>query len=169
MPKPHQRNPKLLKGPAPFLKGIGLNHKTPSEILPYNKNCAAMTFSRVLGIGVHATIHYLVGKGWISKGTQLEQDSVILYVLGCLGLAEQYRDEEWRTVQVNLAALQDGRYFAMNYGPNGSTAKDAMGHAFAIVKNGGWAVYGNNSEQPARPYRDAIHPTHKISVYGPRT
>lgn len=160
--------PVLKPLPAPStLKGAALNNKAPAQLLPYDKNCAAMTFSRVLGIGVYATINHFIGKGWISKGTQLENDEVILYVINHLGLAEQYKDEEWRTVRAGLLALKDGKYFAMNYGVRGSTVGDAKGHAFAIVKHGGWSVYGNNSETPDKAYRDTIHETHKISVYGP--
>lgn len=155
--------------PASVLDGAVLNDRAPREILPYDKNCAAMTFSRVLGIGVYATINHFVTKGWIAKGTDLENDEKILAILGHLGLEQQFKDEKWSTAKPKLSALKDGRYYGMNYGTRGSTAGDASGHAFAIVKKGGWGVFGNNSERSDRTYLSTIHPDHKISVYGPIT
>jgi hypothetical protein len=154
--------------PASVLDGAVLNNRAPREILPYDKNCVAMTFSRLLGIGVYATINHFVTKGWIARGTDLENDEKVTAIIGHLGLEKQFRDEKWSAVKPKLSALRDGRYYGMNYGPRGS-ASGATGHAFAIVKKGGWGVFGNNSERSDRTYLSTIHPDHLISVYGPIT
>jgi hypothetical protein len=153
--------------PATVLRGQVIDNSAPSEVLPYDKNCAAMTFSRVLGIGVYATINHFVTKGWIAKGTDLENDNKILAIIEHLGLEEQFKDQPWSAAKPKLSALRDGRYYGMNYGTRGSTPKDAKGHAFAIVKKGGWGIFGNNSEKKDQTYASTIHPDHKISVYGP--
>lgn len=177
--------------PASVLDGVVLNNTAPSEILPYDKNCAAMTFSRLLGIGVYATINHFVTKGWIAKGTDLENDEKILAIIGHLGLEEQFTDLAWSAAKPRLSALRDGRYYGMNYGTRGSTVGDASGHAFSIIKQGSrtatvrkvekviargsWGVFGNNSEKkgkngkPGETYLSTIHPDHLISVYGPIT
>jgi hypothetical protein len=177
--------------PASVLDGVVLNNRAPSEILPYDKNCAAMTFSRLLGIGVYATINHFITKGWIAKGTDLENDEKILAIIGHLGLKKQCKDEPWSAVKPKLSALRDGRYYGMNYGIRGSEVGDASGHAFAILKKGrrtevvkkgeqviakgSWGVFGNNSEKkgkdgkPGETYLSTIRPDHLISVYGPIT
>ena len=143
---------------------------TPLEMLPYDKNCVAMTFSRLLKQHVHATVRDFVERGWITSGTELENDNKIEYVIAKLGLTERYREKTWSTVKAGMKAMPNGRYFAMNWKMSGNTGVSASGHAFTIiVKDRSVGVYGNNAEVTGSAYISAIHPDHKISVYGPYT
>ncbi|MBD8879558.1 hypothetical protein IHE49_03580 [Rhodanobacter sp. 7MK24] len=156
---------------AQVITGEALDYSQPDGMLPYDKNCVAMTFSRLLGVGVYPTINFLIRKGWITRASDLENDTTINKVIEKLALAARYADTPWETVKVGMQGMQDGRYYATNWGPSGSSG--GRGHAFAIVKKGGIGVYGNNQEvkqsesSPSRPYHQSIHATHKISVYGP--
>jgi len=156
---------------AKILENQKLDYSQPSNILPYDKNCVAMTFSRLLGVGVYPTINFFLQKGWISKASDLENDGMINKIIKELNLAECYVDSSWAAVKTGMQGYKDGRYFATNWGPSGSAGGN--GHAFAIIKKGGIGVYGNNQEVKqssngsSRPYHQAINETHKISVYGP--
>jgi hypothetical protein len=148
-----------------------LDYSQPANMLPYDKNCVAMTFSRLLGVGVYPAINFLLKKGWIKKASDLENDTTIDTVIKNLDLKERYVDAAWTTVKVGMKGMPDGRYYATNWGPGGSSG--GKGHAFSIIKNGGVGIYGNNQEvkkseqREAKPYHQSLHETHLVSVYGP--
>ncbi|MHB1058854.1 MAG: hypothetical protein ACYC0F_13335 [Rhodanobacter sp.] len=156
---------------ARVMSGEVLDYKQPSNMLAYDKNCVAMTFSRLLGVGVYPAINFLMKKGWIGKASDLENDTTINTVIEKLGLEERYVDTPWVTVKVGMKGMPDGRYYATNWGPAGSSG--GKGHAFSIIKKGGVGIYGNNQEvkkserNESKPYHQALHVTHKVSVYGP--
>jgi hypothetical protein len=148
-----------------------LDYSQPENMLLYDKNCVAMTFSRLLGVGVYPAINFLLKKGWIKKASDLENDTTIDTVIQNLDLEARYVDAAWTTVKVGMKGMPDGRYYATNWGPGGS--KGGKGHAFSIIKKGGVGIYGNNQEvkkseqRDSRPYHQALHETHLVSVYGP--
>ncbi|HEV2150210.1 MAG TPA: hypothetical protein VGR37_22620 [Longimicrobiaceae bacterium] len=151
--------------PATILTGETLNNHVVKDMLPYDKNCVAMAFSRVLGIGVYATLNHFVSKQWISRASDLENINKLDKVLKGLGLKACYDDKTW-SIETGMKGQGDGRYFAVNWGVNGKTGSDPKGHAFAIVKKGGIGIAGNNAEATSRPYHGEIM-DHKISVFGP--
>jgi hypothetical protein len=149
---------------AKVLAGVDLDKSQPSSMLGYDKNCVAMTFSRLLGVGVYATVNFFLQKGWIKNASDLEHDNAIDTVVGHLSLEEKYENTSWATVKTGMKGHPDGRYFAVNRGAN----TGATGHAFAIIINqGSVGVYGNNAEKKNNPYHSQINDSHKISVYGP--
>lgn len=156
---------------AQVISNWTLDYAQPDNMLSYDKNCVAMTFSRLLGVGLYPTINFLIKKKWISDASELENDTTINTVIEKLGLQPRFHDTPWVTVKVGMSGMPDGRYYATNWGPSGSAG--GQGHAFAIIKNGGVGVYGNNQEvkqqvnSPSRPYHQTLHVTHKVSVYGP--
>lgn len=150
---------------ASVLRNITLDDSQPGGMLPYDKNCVAMTFSRLLGVGVYATINFFLQKQWIKNAKDLENDNTIELVIGKLDLQERYKKQSWATVKTGMQGMPDGRYFATNWGIEDSKAK--AGHAFAIIKKGGVGVAGNNAEDTDRPYHSQISDSHLISVYGP--
>jgi hypothetical protein len=158
--------------PASVFTNSSVEERTQEHVenvLPYHQNCAAMAFSRVLGISVYATLSLFLKKGWIATANATQHDGRIAELIEHLDLEEQYLDRPWAEVKTGLSGLADGRYFAVNSGVVKFKATgDHIGHAFAIVKKGGWSVYANNSElNQGKQYAKTIMPTHKISVWGP--
>ncbi|MBT2321870.1 hypothetical protein J7E62_05805 [Variovorax paradoxus] len=156
---------------ATVIRRETLDYSQPASMLPYDKNCVAMTFSRLLGVGVYPAINFLLKKGWISKASDLENDTIIDTVIKKLDLTERYVDTAWTTVKVGMKGMPDGRYYATNWGPSGSAG--GKGHAFTIIKKGGVGIFGNNQEvkksaqKESRPYHQTLRETHRVSVYGP--
>ena len=98
-----------------------LDDSQPADLLPYDKNCVAMTFSRLLGVGVYPTINFLKKKGRISKASDLkvsdlENDSTIETAIGKLEWPRRYLDTPWESVKVGMKGMPDGRYYATNWG-----------------------------------------------------
>ena len=139
-------------------------------MLAHEKNCVAYSLSRCLGVSLNDTVGYFIGSKWISKGSDLENDAAYGRVLEGMGAKLKIDSVPWGDAKRTISALKDGRYFAVN---TKSKDRGGDGHAFAIVKSGGWGVAGNNQEvgakdpRDARPYHSQIHPTHKVSVWGP--
>jgi hypothetical protein len=156
---------------AQIISGETLDYTQPANMLLYDKNCVAMTFSRLLGVGVYPTINFMIKQGWIRKASDLENDGTINTVIEKLALQERYKDTSWTAVKVGMKGMPDGRYYATNWGPGGSSG--GKGHAFSIIKNGGIGIYGNNQEvkkseqAKSKPYHQALNETHLVSVYGP--
>jgi hypothetical protein len=150
---------------AQILNGVTLDNSQPENLLAYDKNCVAMTFSRLLGVGVYPTINFFLAKGWIKKASDLENDSAIEKVAKELGLDEKYKNTAWSAVKTGMKGHSDGRYFAINR----TTNPDSTGHAFALIINGSSVgVVGNNQEGPnEKAYNSKIKDIHLVSVYGP--
>lgn len=139
--------------------------KAQLSLLPWDKNCVAMTLSRCLGVNLFTAVNFMKHRGWISKGTDLEDDSAIETVVSGLGMTERHKDKAWTTVRKEIPSLAVGRYFCINRGIPESTTSD---HAFALIRHAsGWNVEGNNLERKDVRYVDQIGETHRVSVYGP--
>ncbi|MEM7211812.1 MAG: hypothetical protein AAF479_07965 [Pseudomonadota bacterium] len=115
----------------------------PSDMLPYDKNCVAMSFSRCMGVGVYAAINFFLDKGWISSAADLENDTSMSNVLKGMDMTKIYDHEPWSKVKSGLKGRPDGRYFAVNTGVKDSGFD---GHAIAIIKKGALGVVGNNQD-----------------------
>lgn len=137
------------------------DHTAPDNMLPRRQNCVAMAFSKMMSLGVHATINYFIHKKWVPTAKALENDGAIEKVIKGIELAEVYKRNSWSTVKTGMKGHKDGRYFAINRGASPD-------HAFCIiVKNGSVGVSGNNAETKENCYYGAIQDNHKISVWGP--
>ncbi|MBC3777649.1 hypothetical protein [Pseudomonas sp. SWRI99] len=145
-----------------------LDNKTPKDRLAEDKNCVAMSFSKVLGINAHAAINFFLQKGWIESARKLENDTIVESIADHLRMKKIYSDKPWGELKTLMAKDLDGRYLAVNTGINGfNESPSSVGHAFCIIKNGGLGVAGNNAENPNSPYHSRIGQTHKITVWGP--
>lgn len=143
-----------------------LNNQPPAGMLPYHQNCVAMAFSRTLGIGVHAAVNLFIARGWVGSAGALQYDNAIATIVARLPLVNVALDESWLSLRPRLSTLPDGRYFAVNSGAN-NFGGTGIGHAFAIVKNGGWGTAANNSEKTGSNYGSGIAGSSKISLWGP--
>lgn len=152
--------------PSHLLQGVPLSNTPPAGMLPYDKNCVAMAFSRVLGIGVHAAINFIIAKGWAPTASALENDGVIETIVKGLPLAARAKNVQWQSLRTQLGAYPDGRYFAVNNGAHDFGGK-GVGHAFAIIKHGAWGTAANNAEETGQNYSSTISGSSKISVWGP--
>lgn len=134
--------------------------------LKYEKNCVAMTLSKIFKTGVNDTIAKLMENGWIKSGRDLENESIILIVMEKLGMKKAFDNQQWGYVHRKLKTMPDGRYFAVNSGKH--NFGEGNGHAFTvIVKNGSVGVAGNNAETVEMQYNRAIRNSDKIMVWGP--
>lgn len=149
-----------------LIRNEPLNNTPPNNVLPYGQNCVAMALSRVLGIGVIPAINLCIAKNWATTPTGLQYDNTIATVVGGLPLQNQATDEAWLSLKARLSALPDGRYFAVNSGIH-DFGGQGVGHAFAIIKHGGWGTAANNSEKTGQNYGSTIPGASKISLWGP--
>ncbi|UAJ11142.1 hypothetical protein [Polymorphobacter megasporae] len=155
---------------AQLIQGVALNNRSPvGGMRNYDTNCVAMAFSKVLGIGVNATVNLLVSRGWVPDGIALENDGAILRIVAGLPLAEVTRDEKWSDLKLRMSTLAAGRYFACNTKAAKFNTPASNGHAFAIIRhaNGGWGTAANNAERTGVSYASAIGESNSISVWGP--
>jgi len=145
-----------------------LDSNKPEGMLDTDKNCVAMSFSRVLGINVHTTINFFLQKGWIDSAENLENDTTVESIAEKLCMKKIYSNTTWGELKTAMAKDTNGRYLAVNTGVHGfNESPSAVGHAFCIIKNGGLGVAGNNAEKKNTPYHSQIGHTHKITVWGP--
>ncbi|MFJ2363166.1 hypothetical protein ACIPIN_05480 [Pseudomonas sp. NPDC087697] len=145
-----------------------LDTNRPEDMLDNDKNCVAMSFSRVLGINVYTTINFFLQKGWINSATQLENDTIVEDIAAELCMEKIYTNTPWGELKTSMAKNLEGRYLAVNTGIHGfNESASTVGHAFCIIKNGGLGVAGNNSEKKHTPYHSQIGHMHKITVWGP--
>jgi hypothetical protein len=135
-------------------------------MLPYDQNCVAMAFSRVLGIGVYATVNLFIARGWAATANALQYDETIQRVVDGLPLTQRALNTAWQDLRTQLSNLSDGRYFAVNNGIHEFGGR-GVGHAFAIIKQGGWGTAANNSERTGYNYGSTITNSSNISVWGP--
>lgn len=155
---------------AAVIQGVALSNRSPDGgMRGYDTNCVAMAFSKVLGIGVNATVNLCVARGWVPNGLALENDGAILRVVGGLPLANVATDERWRDLKLRLGTLAAGRYFACNSKAAKFDTPASKGHAFAIIRhgNGGWGTAANNAERTGVSYASAIGDADLICVWGP--
>ena len=162
---PHSTNTELID----YLAGDKLPVDR-ANILPHEKNCVAYSLSKCLGTSLYDTIGFLIAQGWITKGSDLENDAAYMRCLEGMGMTLVLDSIQWSQAKTRISGLRDGRYFAVNTKTN---PRGGDGHAFAIIKSGGWGVSGNNQEvkpsvnAKAKPYHAQIQPGHHISVWGP--
>lgn len=149
-----------------LIQNVPLNNVPPGGVLPYHQNCVAMALSRVLGIGVTPAINLCISRGWVPTANALQYDNAIATIVAGLPLANRATNETWLSLRARLGNLTDGRYFAVNSGVN-DFGGQGIGHAFAIIKNGGWGTFANNQEKEGENYGSNIPGGHKISVWGP--
>lgn len=149
-----------------LIKDEKLSNKAPVNKLSYGTNCVAMAFSRVLGIGDNAAINLFIAKGWVPSAQALQFDNAIETIVARLPLQNKFLNESWQNVKPHLSRLSDGRYFAINSGVN-QFGGQGIGHAFAIIKHGGWGTYANNAEKSGYNYSSTINDAYYISVWGP--
>lgn len=155
---------------AAIIQNAVLNNHTPAGgMRPYDTNCVAMAFSKVLGIGVNATVNLFVARNWVPNGLALENDEAILRIVQGLPLPPVARDEAWATLKARLNTLPAGRYFACNSKSKTFLQPSAVGHAFAIIRHGnaGWGVAANNAEKTGVSYVSELRDAHNISLWGP--
>ncbi len=155
---------------AAIIQGVALNNGVPvGGMRPRETNCVAMAFSKVLGIGVHATVNLFVARGYVPNGDALEHDGAILRICAALGLTEVTRDETWLSLKARLGNLEAGRYFACNSKAKKMLDKNSVGHAFAIIRHGskGWGVAANNAEEADTSYVSKLLDADNISLWGP--
>lgn len=134
--------------------------------LKYEKNCVAMTLSKIFKTGVNDAIAKLMENGWIKSGRDLENESIILIIMEKLGMKKAFDNQQWGYVHRKLKTMPDGRYFAVNSGKHKFGEGD--GHAFTvIVKKGSVGVAGNNAETIEVQYNRAIRNSDNIMVWGP--
>ncbi len=155
---------------AAIIEGVALTNSSPiGGMRDYDTNCVAMAFSKVLGIGVNATVNLIVSRGWVPNGSALENDGAILRVVAGLPLAQVTRDEKWSNLKLRLGTLTAGRYFACNCKAEKFNTPASKGHAFAIIRhaNGGWGTAANNAERTGVSYASAMGAADLISVWGP--
>lgn len=139
-------------------------HDTRAGMLKFDKNCVAMALSKCLGVNLDTTVGFLVSQKWIASGKDLENDTKFEAVLKKLGMAEVMTSLSWADAKVTFRGMPDGRYFCVN---TKGKDKGADGHAFAVVKNGGLGVAGNNQEKKGETYGSQIRDTDKVTVWGP--
>jgi hypothetical protein len=145
-----------------------LDNSTPENRLAKDKNCVAMSFSKVLGINAHAAINFFLQKKWIKSASELENDTIVEAIATNLCMKKVYANKPWGELKALMAKEMDGRYLAVNTGKDGfNESPSTVGHAFCIIKNGGLGVAGNNAENSGKPYHSQIVHTHKITVWGP--
>lgn len=151
-----------------LIRNEALDNSAPPNMLPYQQNCVAMALSRVLGIALHPTVNLCIAKGWVQNGNGMQYDAAIGRIVAGLPLAQILLDEPWLTAKPQLSNLADGRYFAVNTGVH-QFGGQGVGHAFVIIKKGGWSIYANNSEinGHGQSYRSRINDAHNISIWGP--
>ena len=155
--------------------------KAAVVMLPYSKNCVAMALSRCMGINVFATVNYLKRRGYISKGTDLENDTKFEPALEGLGVTQISDKSPWSSAQTTIRGCGAGRYFCVNYGSEEVSA-DYTDHAFTVIHSatfkpsakhatgtvrGSLSVIGNNQDTDTSLYSDQIKDGHRISVWGP--
>jgi hypothetical protein len=149
-----------------LIKDEELSNTMPDGALDYQQNCAAMAFSRVLGISWAPAVNLFIRKGWATNANAMQYDSTIAAIVAGLPLTRRANNETWLELKPRLSSLPDGRYFAVNTGIHDFGGK-GVGHAFAIIKKGGWGTAANNSEKTDENYGSSIPPGAKISVWGP--
>lgn len=145
------------------------NHSPVGGMRSYDTNCVAMAFSKVLGIGVNATVNLFVARGWVPNGNALENDEAIVRIVDGLPLPQVARDESWVSLKARLGSLPAGRYFACNSKGKKFLDSSAVGHAFAIIRGGsaGWGTAANNAEKSGTSYASELRDSHNISLWGP--
>lgn len=105
----------------------------------------------------------------------MQYDETILAIMAGLPLSNRALDLEWFNLKPQISSFPDGRYFAVNSKAHKIGGK-GTGHAFAILKRGGWGTDANNSEDTKktvsdplqrRTYASKIIADHYVSVWGP--
>ncbi len=146
-----------------------LNNAPPLNMLAKHQNCVAMALSKVFGVGVHATINLILAKGWAPTAQALQYDATIERIVNGLPLANKAMNTKWSDLRPLVSNWGDGRYFCVNSKMN-DFGGQGVGHAFAIIKAGGWGTAANNSEEKgeeARNYATVMNADHRVSVWGP--
>lgn len=155
---------------AAVIRNVQLNNTRPDGgTRPYETNCVALAFSKVLGIGHYATVNLFVARRWVPNASALENDGAILRIVAGLPLPAVARDESWFSLKTRLGSLPAGRYFACNSKSKLFNDTSSVGHAFAIIRHGsaGWGIAANNAEAEDKSYASALKDADNISVWGP--
>lgn len=148
-----------------FVKSDSAKNKV--EMVPYDRNCVAMSLSRCLGVNIFATVNFLKNRGLIAKGTDLENDGAVSRVAEGLQVTKQSDKASWISTQAKIRGAGNGRYFCVNNGPEDASASFIV-HAFTVFCAGVTInVHGNNQDTNTSLYRDFLSDTHRVSAWGP--
>lgn len=148
---------------------IEFDYHKPNKILPVEKNCVAMAFSKMLGLPVYAVINMFIKNGWISTPESLQYSETIVNIMNKFGLSQKFEDKEWATIK-DAIKLINGRYFAVNTQSASFSDRGSSGHAFCIiVKDLSLGISGNNADSAYSSYNSKILGHHKITIWEPVT